>query len=176
MRLLGSLARAKRKDWEEGVVWLAYTLFGGLLPVYGGAIFLLLLFSDVSWDRFADRGEFAIYAAGLLAGALLVVMREYEGGFPGRSVWGLLITVLLVIAALVFTAAFAADAAPDLADTLNRGVLRVMSILLYAATVVLALVLAVMKEALQQLNVEGIRATEMQQLERAFDERLEGGA
>lgn len=145
------------------------------MPVYGGAIFLLLLFSDVSWARFLDRGEFAIYAAGLLAGALLVIMQEYKGGFPGRPLWGLVIMVLLLIAAFIFTAAFAADAAPDLAPNLNRGVLRVLSIALYGLTVVLAFVLAVAKEALDKVNVEDIRAEDMQRLERGFNERLGGG-
>jgi hypothetical protein len=175
MRLLGSLEGATPRDWQEGGVWLAYTLVGGLLPVYGGAIFLLLLFSDLSWARFLDHGEFAIYAAGLLAGALLVVGREYRGGFPGRSLWILLIAALLLIAAIVFTAAFAASAAPDLANNLNRGVLRVLSIVLYGLTVVLAFVLAVAKEALDKVNVEGIRAEDMQRLERGFNERLGGG-
>lgn len=175
MRLLGSLARATRQDWGEGALWVSFTLVFGLLPVYGGALLLVLLRSRVSWSRFADRGEFAIYAAGLLAAALLVVFHEYKVGFPERAMLGLFTVFLLVLAALLFFLAFAADAAPGLAENVNRGVVRLLSLLVYVAAVALAFLLAVMKEALQQPNMEGIRAERMRRLESDFD-RLEGGA
>ena len=168
MQLPNPLRGAQPENLEEGRFWLGFTLFGGLMPLYGGAFFLLLFSSEISFEAFIDHGEFAIYSAGLLATSLLVVVREYKAPFPERATWGLITGVLLVLAVLVFAVAAAADAAPDVAKDVNRGLLRVSSLVIYGLALATTFVLTVKREILT-VNVEAIRAKRMGRLEDVYD-------
>ena len=165
MRLLGTFGRTRSENWSDGGNWLLFTLIGGLLPVWGGAIILVLFGNEVSFASFTDHGEFAIYSAGLLASALLVVMREYRARFRERAILGLLSLVLIIIATLIFTAASAGENETTL--NVNRTIMRNASVTLYCITVILTFFLTVLKEALEP-RLEEISRTGA--LEDRFDE------
>ncbi len=148
LRALGTLRRARDEHWREGWFWLGFTILGGLLPLWGGATFLWVLSSDLSPSGFVDHGEFAIYSAGLLAPALFVVVREYKAPFPERAGWALFTVALLIVALLFFAAATAPGAAPTAGFEINRAALRVLTPILYLASLCLAFALTVIREAL----------------------------
>ena len=169
MKLPNPLSSARAEHVREGHYWLGFTLFGGLLPVYGGALFLWIFSSDWTPTQFVDHGEFAIYSAGLLAYALFIVVREYQAPFPERAAWGLLTGVLLVLSVIVFTAVSAADAQPKVAEELNRVPLRVVSLLFYLLALGASYLLTVRKEGLT-FDMEAVRGERMATLEDKFDE------
>lgn len=169
MKIPHPLANARSEHVREGQYWLGFTLFGGLLPVYGGALFLWIFSSKWTPTQFVDHGEFAIYTAGLLASALFIVVREYQGPFPERAGWGLFTGVLLVLSVLVFAAAAAADADPKVADHLNKVPLRVVSLAFYVMSVVATYILTIRSQGLE-LDYQAVRGDTMAKLDKKFDE------
>jgi hypothetical protein len=154
MRLLDFISsypifRAGRHEWGEGFVSLLYTAVGGLIPVFVLAIVLAVWPSSVSWDRFVDRGEFAIYSVGLITPALLILFSEYRDGFPGRRVVGFITVGLLIFATSLFVAAALGDAVPSTSDDIDRAALRLATIAIYAVTVLTWLVVVVTGEVLK---------------------------
>ena len=164
MRLPGLLSNTQKEDWGSGSAWVSITLFFGLLPLWGGALIFFLFSSDVSWAGMVDHGEFAIYSATLLATALLVVFREYKVHFTERLFWGTIAVVLLVLTLLLFSAASAADTAPDLAEQVNRSALRLLSLSVYIATVGVVFLLTVLNTALDRQDPQAAQAERMSDL------------
>lgn len=162
------LKGAQHSHVMDGLLWLGFTLLFGLLPLYGGALFLWFLSSELSLRGFVDHGEFAIYSAGLLAPALFIVVREYHAPFPQRAFWGLISIVLLVLVMIVFAAASAADAAPDVAKNVNRISITAASVILYSLALGTAFILTVQREALI-VDAQAIRAKRTGSLEEEFD-------
>ena len=165
---------------RTALYWLWFTLFGGLLPLYGGAFFSWVLFSRFSWANLVDHGEFGIYSAAVLASGLFVVSREYKVPFPERASWVLATVALLVLSVFLFAAAFAAANEPGLNSDVNDLAIRVGSPILFAVTIAFVFSLTVRGQGLEEPTetrvaeeVESIRGERMTTLERDFDE-LEG--
>jgi len=176
MKIPNPLAGVKSEHVLEGRYWLSYTQFGGLLPLYAGAALLWMFGSALSFGRFVDHGEFAIYSAGLLASALFVVGHEYRTPFPQRTFWQLVTAILLVFSVIVFAVASSADASSsDKADSFNHVALRVVSLILYAFSVATAFVLTVFKESMTVPDIEAIRGDRMAILEGKFDDLEKSG-
>jgi hypothetical protein len=137
--------------------------------LWGGAILLWFLSSDLSLVGFVDHGEFAIYSAALLAPALFILLHEYRPAFPDRTAWGLATIACLVLAVLMFAAASAPQAARDAPFEINRVALRVVTTLLYAASLALAFALVVVRETLaSEPSLDELDSTGP--LERRFDQ------
>lgn len=161
---------------RTALYWLAFTLFGGLLPLYGGAFFLWVLFSRFSWANLVDHGEFGIYSASVLASGLFVVSREYKVPFPERATWVLAAVVLLVLSVFVFSAAFAAANEPGLNSNVNDFAIRVGSPILFSLTMAFVFSLTVRGQGLEEPRetqlaeeVVSIRGEQMATLEDDFD-------
>lgn len=109
---------------------------------------ILLWSSDLSLKGFVDHGELAIYSAAILAPSLHIVLRGYKANFPEREFWGLLIFGLLMLSLIVFAAAAAPAAAPDLEPLINVTAVRIITPFLYVSSLAVAFLLIVIRETL----------------------------
>lgn len=167
MKLPTPLNQADGSHWKGGLTWLGWTLGAGLLPVWGGALVLVVLSADVTGGRFVDHGQFALYAAGLLATSLYLTLSEISVPRRARPVWGGLSGLLLAAAALTFAAVLASEALPGLAANLNRALLGMISVGLYLIALLIAFLLTVAKESF--VDIQNIESSRSAQLEDQFD-------
>jgi len=75
MNLPKALKQAKGRDWQDAGHWLFWTAFG-MMPLWLLLILLWAFTQPVSLGTFTGQGEFALYSAGILAGAIYVVTKE----------------------------------------------------------------------------------------------------
>jgi hypothetical protein len=83
-----------------GFHWLAWN-FIGLLPLWGTAILLWLMGEHVSLFGLLKNGEFLLYSASFIAGAMYTIRRDI---FPSRSSLTIIFIGLLVVCAMAFAA------------------------------------------------------------------------
>lgn len=165
MRFPGLLSAARVNDWLHGAGWVAVTVILGLLPVWGGALLRSIQSDAVGWTTYVDHGEFVIYASGLLAVAILVVFRDYEVRFGERLPWGIVVILLLLLCVFVFAGASRVDS-PAGMDDVNRTLVRVLSAILYLASLACVFLLTVLNRTLEQQELlESIRGRRMAKLE-----------
>lgn len=104
LTFLETIRHAKRSHVVDSVVWFLFTIVGGLLPVWGGAVLLWIAPGNVHWLDFASHGEFALYSAALLAPAIYIVTAGPGGvPFPSRTFVVLIEIILLLLAVLAFS-------------------------------------------------------------------------
>lgn len=174
MRSYQILSSAHESSWGSGGRWFFVTAILSLLPVWGGLCFFAL-FGQVELKGFVDHGEFAIYSAGLLTSALLVIFSDYTEPFPNRTFWGLITFVLLILATLVFGAVAATQQFPALGDELDLRLVRILSLMLYILTFLVTLLLTVLDKSMPGLEpIETRRAGDLGELEAKF-KALGGG-
>ena len=106
--LFTELDSASRQQWAESGKWLLFVVIGGLLPIWGGYLLLIIFSQPTALWNFASNGELALYSAALLTPALYLVGRDVTDPFVHRQMFMLFGMLLLVIAALLFAAATAA--------------------------------------------------------------------
>jgi hypothetical protein len=144
---------SKPEHWREGAAWLAWSLIGGLFPVWLTIIVLTLTKQAVRFAIFTDNGEFAIYSASYVAGTLYLLFRDFQHpkitSFPSRSLLGLAFSVLLLSSAAMFMVvclfSVLAQAAPwsNILTTLDRDALRTMSLIVFPVAMLLSFLVVV---------------------------------
>lgn len=160
--------------WREAMLLTFYTHLGGLAPLWIGWLVLLANRGKPSWLDFAQNGEFALYAASLLAPVCYVVVHERsEVQFTNRAV-----VVLLALAGLLISVACYGLVAPETTQlfsphSLDRDFVGRVTIWLFFAAVVLSLLVTALDNARGTPAVEVIVAKQRQDLEQDLD-RLRG--
>src|SRR5436309_319883 len=100
------LASAKREHWREARHWLYFTLGVGCLPFWG-IVFLYWLYAQkLSLSMFVGEAQVAVYAAGLFAPAMPVIIRDIKDSPFKQPTWFLIVSIVSV-AAIAFTFAAA---------------------------------------------------------------------
>lgn len=114
------------EPWRAGYLWLGWSVFAGLLPLWGTACILLLFGKSVSLVGLLKNGEFVLYAASFVGGAMYVIRRDV---FPSKNTLTILLVLLLSISLLVFVA-ITVTAISNKPDWLNmsEGALSLVSI------------------------------------------------
>jgi len=152
MRSVEIWISSTRDQKGNGLIWLAYTLIGGLFPLYAG-IFVLLLFSSVQLSSFVDHGEFAVYSTGLLSAALLIVLTDYgQQPFPDKRLWAMTILGFIIIATLIFSVVATSGLDGELQEQVNLGLIRILSVGLYVLTVVLMFFVVVLDKVMPDID------------------------
>jgi hypothetical protein len=99
-----------RDSWSAGGVWLAYTLFWGFMPLWLGALGLVVLaglgFSkqSVTWADFLVHGEFLIYAASIAAPSTRLISSDVNPRrpFAFRAIFNLIAYAVIVPSAATY--------------------------------------------------------------------------
>lgn len=92
--------------WKRILAWGVWQIFGGLFPLWGGALVLFVYGQDFHFQDYTKNGEFMLYSAALSASALFVLSRELRSPFPYRGVLGFMVIGCLAISAVLFAAVF----------------------------------------------------------------------
>ena len=169
MRRFEALAMVESNDVKEAIYWLLCTV-GGMLPLWLLFIPLLGFSQPISIYDFAGNGEFALYSAAILSGAVYLltketrprialrdrlndeqmgVLRRLEVRLPGHRPLTILAGALILLSAAVFmmttTADLFADALPDLA--VNRAFLIGFTVIGFLVSTALSFLIAVIANA-----------------------------
>ena len=125
-------------NWNLGkriLAWGTWQLFGGLFPLWGGALVLFAYGQDFHFQDYTKNGEFMLYSAALSASALFVLSRELQPPFPFpfRGLLLLIAAVCLVSSVAVFSAVLVGTKLPGETPTLNLdpGFLSTTSLIIY---------------------------------------------
>ncbi|OAK03198.1 hypothetical protein A6280_10600 [Bacillus wiedmannii] len=194
-QVIDLLKSATKEQWMNTVEWLLYTLIGGLLPLWLGAIILKLLSNWNGWDFFVVNGEFALYSASLLAPTIHILVKDTKK--PGFKLLILFSIVFLVVSTALYTTVTvkATDEtptnhqiqqvdngsqvgsqhqnkqehiAPKESKEINIQVLKWISVLIFIFTIILSFLATLLENVKSAPNVEGIKAREMNDLEESF--------
>ena len=141
--LFTEIRASSRQQLIESLKWITAVVMGGLLPLWGGYLMLLLFSQPVTLSDFASNGEFALYSAAFLTPALYLVGRDVRDPFVHRQLFMLGGILMLIISVLLFAAVTAAataalGAAQIGGIQLDRNMLINWSLVLLAITSVFA--------------------------------------
>jgi len=186
------LHQSKTNDWADAVYWLFWTLFGGLMPVWGGFLLLKLFSQNPTMQTFTQNGEFALYSTSTLAAAFYVISKEsglnlfraparendvlghIRVGFPGRRLLGTTIFVLTVVSAFLFTGAVYAQF-PGVSLDLNNNLLHNATLSIFLITIFITFFITVIDNAWTRTDVPSMFGESYDKLEDQFDAyRMEG--
>jgi hypothetical protein len=180
MKLYTELRRnSKPEHWREGVAWLAWSLIGGLFPVWLTVIGLGLTKQAIRLAIFTDNGEFAIYSASYVAGTLYILFRDFQHpkatSFPSRSLLGLAFCALLLSSAAMFMVVclfgVLAQAGPwsNILTILDRDALRTMSLVVFPVAMFLSFLVVVADNIRIMPDLDKMRRNQLDELGDQFD-------
>lgn len=164
---------ATRADWRDGGYWVAYTLLGGTVPIWGGYLILRLLSHHPTLGDFTQHGEFAIYTAAILAPGLHTVVRDLKvPGFKGRQLLLLLSVFLMFISMCVYAAVSSAFLSNPLI-VIDQGVLGWVTLPVFAVSLVVAFCVTVLDYSRLSSDPRAVDASQRERLKKQF-ENLQG--
>ena len=168
MKFIEDIMATESEDWQDGIMWLVYTLLGGLFPFWGSAILLLLFNKWQGINPFVDHGEFAIYSAPLLAIALFVANRK-SSGFQSRGLFSIIAVICLLFSSFLFAGVSSIDFFAPIKISLNLGFLRKASLYLFFISVLEAFVAYVFDLSRPVPNLEGLKQHNLNELSKTLD-------
>jgi hypothetical protein len=90
--------------WREAGVFTAFSLLGGVAPLWIGLIVVESTGGVPYLVDFAKNGEFALYSAALLAPAFYIVVHDQsETPFAARAIFSLIALAGIVVAVTCYT-------------------------------------------------------------------------
>jgi hypothetical protein len=164
------LFQAIRSQWKETTVWLLYTLVGGLLPVWGGAVLIKLFFRTPELGNFADNGEFALYSAALVAPLLYFITKDLKtSNFAYRPLMALATIVILLVSTLLMAAVNSLGAV-GIPVSVDKVFLRNWTIWLLFFSVVLSFVVTALDSARMSLDYNSVMQQNYENLQNQFEQ------
>jgi hypothetical protein len=97
---------ATKEHWLQARHWLYYTVGVGCIPFWGIVWLYWLIAKQLQLSMFVGEAQLAVYAAGLLAPAMPVIIRDIKDSPFKQPAWFLVVAVVSV-AAIAFTFAAA---------------------------------------------------------------------
>ena len=192
MRRFQALAMVEWDDVKEAIYWLLITV-GGMLPLWLLFIPLLAFSQPISIYDLGGNGEFALYSAAILSGAVYLltkgtrphiglreglndgqkgVLRRVEVRLPGHRPLTILAGALIMVSAAVFmvttTADLFADSRPGL--TVNRAFLMGFTLIGFVVSTGLSfLIAAIANASMDQPELTELWAEQPRALGEQFD-------
>ncbi len=163
------LADTDPKNWQDATYWLAYTLIGGLTPIWCGYLFLRIFSQHPTWDQFTEHGEFALYTAAIIAPAFHTVSRELKvPGLRGRSFFLIARFCSMFVAVCVYVAVSCTTLSVGLPTEIDQSFLRWLTIGLFLSTTLLAFLITVLDYARLSSDLRQVVAGQEQDLKDEF--------
>jgi hypothetical protein len=173
--LVSVLRTSERQDWWESLSWLAYSLIGGLLPLWGGLLLLYLFGHHDRWPQLISHGEFAIYSAALLAPAVYVILKQIPAsGFVHQQAFVLLAFVGLLVSAILFTGVTILAESDSTFLRLNQDALFRISVPLFVVSLAFAFVVTLLDNARLNPDVRRLAEDARRRLEEQFAKTEDG--
>lgn len=176
MKLLGNELKITRENWKKSAQELIYSIILGLLPMWMGAVLIVIFAPNSNLGQLIEYRHFIIFSTALLATGFFCVGQEFKKvPFPGRT-WFLFGLIIL----MAFATAMFSGTTTGMAEESS---LRIVSIILFVLSAlfvffVLAINKAQVLAEIQGEDVLGYHADEMKEFREEFDklgaEKLEG--
>jgi hypothetical protein len=166
---------AASDHWIDGLQWFAWSVLCGLFPMWATAALLLITREPLRLSNFTDHGEFLLYTASYVGGALYLVLKDFrKKAFPSRSPLTFILCTILILSTLYFGAITLIDVlsrtgVPQAAQFLNVEMLRFVSIALLPVSCILGYVINVADNVRYTPNIQGIQDKQFQKLSTDFD-------
>src|SRR5216683_1107292 len=94
---------SKAQHWGDSGTKLAFDTVGGLMPLWGQGLLLLLFARSNRWLELFGNGELALYSAAFFASALYLVVKDYrQTQFVRRALFSLIGFAALCVSAIIF--------------------------------------------------------------------------
>ena len=176
MDITNALGAAPGRSWGVSAIWMAYTVVGGMLPLWGTIVYAEMFDIPYSAADLTSKGEFILYAAPFLSTAIFVATKDwFEGGrpFPSRGFCVLVLLVPLILAAFIFApisgsllpgAVLGGMRAPD------QAFVQATCWAMLPASMFLAYFVSVADDARLGDDISGIRSAQARKLEKSFDD------
>jgi len=193
MNIFEAIGQAEADDWKDACYWLFWTVFG-MMPLWLLFLPLISFSKPVSLDVFAGKGEFALYSAGILSGAIYMVTKEIKPSFvfrddvdarsrslldrleihfPSHRSLITLSVLLVVVSAAVFMMTTLAGLFSSLSPSLsiNQSFVNWFTFIIFLVSTVLSFLITVVDNAsMQEQDFKRILQQDIVSLEEAFDE------
>jgi hypothetical protein len=170
MEILRVLLDSSGEDWLDAVQWLLWTVLGGLLPIWGTVLLLLLFGQQVQLQSLMQNGEFVLYSASFFGGALYLIMRDFRTRlFPSRGLIGFTAVSLLLLSALIFSGVTVNAMSGNLPFRVDGRFLEVMSYFLLAVSCIVGFLATVAGNAQTPPDIAGVKDAQLARLSREFD-------
>lgn len=162
------------EPWRAGYIWLGWGVIGGLLPLWGTAIVLLLFGQSISLYGLLKNGEFVLYAASFAGGAMYVISRDI---FPSRNALNFLLVLLLLISLSVFVAitVISVSNKPEWLN-IKENALTWISIIVIVATTLLCFLITIAEASGFGFDVPAALKRDEKKLEKDLDQLLKKSA
>jgi hypothetical protein len=162
-----TITYATNEQWKSTMYWLLYTLIGGLVPTWGGAILLWIFGNWRGWEPFYANGEFILYSAALLAPALHILIKDARK--PGFQLLAILNLAILFISFLLYAAiALSAFNIVNTEYKINLSLLSILSIWLFVLSVIISFLSELLENVKSDPDVEKIKSDQMYELSGEF--------
>ena len=166
------LKSTTRQHWAETFGALVFTIVFSLMPIWIGAVTQYLLSRPPDWMDYLRHGEFGLYSAAMLAPAIYLILNDLKEPFPRRGAFGLLAFVMLALSVTVYVGVTTIVNVSETVFLLNESFLAHLSVWLYLASVVFALLVTVVDKYLVEGHVRAMYGFEQAELRDQF--RSEG--
>jgi hypothetical protein len=169
--LAGIFEETDKKNWRDAGYWLAYTLIGGLTPIWCGYIFLRLFSHQPSLDQFTEHGEFALYAAAIIAPVFHTISRDLNiPGLKGRQFFQLASFCCMFIGVAIYVAVSSAYASTPSQVKIDQDFLRTLTLLLFALATVVAFFITVLDYSRLSTDLREVVAGQQKNLRDEFQQ------
>lgn len=161
------------------MVWLLYSLIGGLLPVWAGILMFKLFKQNFSLATFSDNGEFALYSASYLTGTLYILFKDFKNlknnKFPSSALIGLLVLVLLLASSFMFGSVCSMNALgnsnfPQMLNLIDKHFLRWVCMFCFMIALIIAFFVVVADNMRAAPDLQKMAGDQLDTLNRQFDE------
>lgn len=170
--IIEALIHSTWDDWRETFYWFGFNVLGGLMPIWATPFLLRIHKQRIAYAELVSHGEFALYSAAFLAPVLLVIfrIRRRDRYILGPGI-GLLALAALLFCAFIYSTAASTAGTPS-QQSLDVDFVVQSSSVIFAVTIVLALLVAFVENRATNLNLREMETRERETLRTKFDDKM----
>jgi len=185
--MIDYLKQISKNNWIDAIYWFLLSSLGGLLPIWGLLLILIISSKQPALEMFTNNGELALYSASIISASLYSITKDYfppktrnnnskliKIAFPSQAVF-VFICILILISTILFAAVSSFNLS-GLGEQINKKFILNSSIFIAIFTIIFSYFITVIDNSLMTKSDEEIKNyfTESQnQLEKDFNAILE---
>jgi len=154
------------KPWSAGLQWFVWSIFAGLLPLWGTAMIFSLFQREYEIYDFAKNGEIVLYAASFVGGAMYSIRKDF---FPSKNSLTIIFFIILAVCALVFGAIALNQIDQTSFREINKTLLMFISGIIILFTTLLCLFVVVVEANGGGFDMPAAQKEGEKNLEKQFD-------
>lgn len=165
MKTLNTFKETNKEHWKDATYSLIYNLGGGLMPVWGGMLILIMFGKWGGFEKFFIHGEFAIYSATLLAPSYYLIQKNNKRPL---NIFKLIIFLGLLINAILFAGVSVNDVFTPIQIRFDILFLVYATLSTFVVSIFILFFTQLFDNARISPNIEEIKSEEMKSLDDDF--------